>query len=170
MKSLNDQEYLELLQKLVDAQYDDAITDYDIANMEWMPAEPEAKEQMLAVKHNGMIDLTHVRSGKIKEEIFKCSNLVVGDFKITVTRFNGIPSQQGAKLCCNLRIMGHQSRTMNGMPCNMDTSVDLNKDARFNGRSWLKYFNSNLATNVPIDTVVEIVRWMQAIKKLSAFT
>jgi hypothetical protein len=29
-KSLTDQEYLDLIQKLVDSQYDDAIEDYDI--------------------------------------------------------------------------------------------------------------------------------------------
>ncbi len=169
MKSLTDQEYIELCQKLVDQQYNDAIDDYDIEKMEWIPSEPEAKEKMLKVNHSGMIDLTHVKSSKIKEEIFKCGNIKVGDFKIIINHYSGVPSQEGAKLCCNLRVMGHQSQTMNGMPCNMDSVVNLPKDSRFKGRPWLKYFNGSYASNVPIDTVVDIIRWMQAIKKMTAF-
>lgn len=169
MKSLTDQEYMELCQKLVDQQYSDAVDDYDIEKMEWIPAESEAKEKMLKVNHSGMIDLTHVKSSKIKEEIFKCGNLKVGDFKIIISHYSGVPSQEGAKLCCNLRVMGHQSQTMNGMPCNMDSTVNLSKDSRFKGRPWLKYFNGSYADNVPIDTVVEIIRWMQAVKKMTAF-
>lgn len=169
MSTLTNEEYLALCQKLVDQQYDDAVDDYDISKMEWIPAESEAKERMIKVNNNGMIDLTHVKSTKIKEEILKCGNLKVGDFKIIISHYNGVPSQEGSKLCCSLRVMGHQSRTMNGMPCNMDSSVNLKKDNRFNGRPWLKYFSSSYADNVPIDTIVEIVRWMQAIKKLTAF-
>lgn len=169
MSELTNEEYLALCQKLVDQQYDDAVDDYDISKMEWMPAESEIKEKMLKINRNGMIDLTHVKSTKIKEEIFKCGNLKVGDFKIIISQFNGIPSQEKDKLTCSLRLMGHQSKTMNGMPCNMDNDVNLKKDNRFNGRPWLKHFNSSYADNVPIDTVVDIIRWLQAIKKLTAF-
>lgn len=154
---------------LVDHQYDDAVDDYDIENMEWIPAESEAKERMLKVNHSGMMDLTHVKSNLIKEEIFKCGNLKVGDFKIIINHFSGVPSQEGSKLCCNLKIMQHQSRTMNGMPCNMDSVVNLNTDMRFNSRPWVKYFSGSYANNVPIDTVVDIIRWLQAIKKMTAF-
>jgi len=34
MSSLTNKEYLELCQKLVDQQYDDAIDDYDVSKME----------------------------------------------------------------------------------------------------------------------------------------
>jgi hypothetical protein len=169
MSELTNEEYLALCQKLVDQQYNDAVDDYDISKMEWIPAESEAKEKMLKVNHSGMIDLTHVRSTKIKEEIFKCGNLKIGDFKIIISHFSGIPSQEGSNLCCNLRIMTHQSRTMNGMPCNMDFDANLKKDSRFNGRPWLKYFGNGYGDNIPIDTLVEIVRWLQAIKKMTAF-
>jgi hypothetical protein len=169
MSELTNEEYLALCQKLVDQQYDDAVDDYDISKMEWIPAESEAKERMIKVNNNGMIDLTHVRSTKIKEEIFKCGNLKVGDFKIIISHYSGVPSQEGANLTCNLRFMGHQSKTMNGMPCNMDSFVNIAKDNRFFGRPWLKYFHGSNADNVPIDTVVDIIRWMQAIKKLTAF-
>jgi hypothetical protein len=170
MKSLTDKEYLELLSKLVDQQYDDAVDDYDIDKMEWFPAESEAKQKMVRqVNSKGMIDLTHVKSSLIKEEIHKCGNIKVGIFKIVIRRYSEVPSQKGVQLCCDLKILIHQSQTMNGFPCNMDNDIDLTKDSRFKERPWLKYFRFNYADNVPIDTVVEIVRWLQALKKLSAF-
>lgn len=169
MKSFTDQEYIELCLKLVDQQYDNITDDYHIEDTEWIPAESVAKEKMVKANRNGMMDLTHVKSDKIKEEIFKCGNLKVGDFKIIISHYSGVPSQEGAQLCCGLQLIGHQNQTMNGMPCNMDRAVNLKLDNRFNGRPWLKYFNESHANNVPIDTVVDIVRWLQAIKKLTCF-
>lgn len=171
MTSFSNKDYLDLIQQLVDQQYDDAVEDYDIDNMEWIPAEPEIKEKMMKVNRSGMIDLTHVKSNKIKEEIHKCGNIRIGNFKIIISRYNGTPSQQGAQLCCDLHIMGNRNKTMNGMPCNMDYDVDVKKDSRFNNQSWLKYFDQSpsYADNVPVDVVVDIVRWLQGIHKLTAF-
>lgn len=170
MTSFTNNDYLDLLQKLVDEQYDDVIDDYDAQNMAWIPAEPEIKEKIKDVNHKGIIDLTHVKSDKIKEEIHKCGNVRVGSFKIIIRRYNGVPSQQGAQLCCDLKIVGHRSKTMNGMPCNMDYDVDVTTDSRFTGQPWLSYFKvRGYANNVPIDTVVNIVRWLQGIHKLAAF-
>lgn len=169
MKYFTDQEYIELCQKLVDQQYNDVIDDYDFFEIEYIPEKPEIKEKIIEVNSSGMIDLIHIKSDKIKEEILKYGNLKIGDFKIIISHYNEVLSQDGARLCCNLKIMKHQSQTMNGMPCNMDVLVNLQKDNRFNGRHWLKYFSNSFAYNVPIDTVVEMIRWMQCIKKLSAF-
>jgi hypothetical protein len=169
MKSLSDQEYLELLQKLVDQQYDNAIDDYDVQKMEWVPAEPEIIEK-IKVNHYGMIDLTNVKSSKIKEEIMKCANLKIGTFKIRITKYNGVPSQQGSQLCADIEVLEERTKTPSGQPCRMDYRIDFHKDNRFTGRPWLKYFSSGgYADNIPIDTVVDVVRWMQAIKKLIAF-
>lgn len=78
MKSLTDQDYLELIQSLVDQQYDTAVDDYDIEKMEWIPSESEIKEKFHKSKTNGLIDLTNIKSVKLKEEILKCTNLKVG--------------------------------------------------------------------------------------------
>lgn len=169
MKSLSDQDYLRLLQQITDQQYDDAIDDYDINKMEWIPAEPEAKEKIKAATW-GMIDLTNVKSSHIKEEILKCTNLKVGAFKLRISRYNGVPSQQGSKLCLDLEVMEERTQTPSGMPCRVDYRMNFDKDSRFKKCHWAKYFNAGgCGNNVPIDTVVEIVRWMQAAKKLSAF-
>jgi hypothetical protein len=169
MKSLSDQDYLELLQRITNQQYDDAIDDYDINKMEWIPAEPEIKEKIKAQTW-GMIDLTHVKSSKIKEEIQKCTNLKAGAFKLRVSRYNGVPSQQGAKLCLDLCVMEERTQTPSGRPCKVDYPMNFSKDSRFSKCHWVKYFDAaGQGTNVPLDTVVEIIRWMQAAKKLSAF-
>ena len=167
-KSFTNQEYLELLQKLVDSQYDDAIEDYNIDDMEWIPSEPEIiKKKKKEVNHNVSIDLTNVKARFIEREVHRYGTLKVGDFKIIIFEFNEDPD--GYQPSCNLKVVVHQSQTMNGFPCNMDTDLNITKDDRFQGRPWLKYFSYNRADGVPIDTVVEIVRWMQVIKKLTAF-
>ncbi len=168
MKSLTDQEYLELLQTIVDQQYDDAIDDYDIDKMEWVPAESEIRKKIESLNHHGMIDLTNVKSSKIKEEIRKCANLRVGNFKIMLTHIHPDPIK--GDIGYDLNIKEERNKTPSGMPCRIDYRMDICKDSRFKGRPWLKYFKGEgYANNVPIDIVVEIVRWMQAVKKLSAF-
>lgn len=166
MKSLTDQEYIELCQKLVDQQYDDAIEDYDINKMEWIPAEPEVKKQLQA-NVNGMIDLTTVRSSEIKKQIQLCTNFKVGKFKLRLSRYFEQNDQATPKY--TVEVWEEKDRTPNGMPCRIDFPIDLAKDKRFAGRPWLKHFRGSYGRDVPLDTVVEIMRWMQAIKKLIAF-
>lgn len=168
MKSFTDQEYLELIQQLVDQQYEEAIDDYDVDKMAWIPAEPEIKKKLESLNHHGMIDLTHVKSNKLREEIKKCANLRVGSFKIALTSIR--PNPVKGDIGYDLEIREERTKTPSGQPCRVDYRADIVKDSRFKGRPWLKYFlNNGVGTNVPIDTVVDIVRWMQAIKKLTAF-
>lgn len=168
MKSLSDQDYIRLLQQLTEQQYDDAIDDYDINKMEWIPAEAEIKKKLESLNHHGMIDLTTVKSSKLKEEIKKCANLRVGTFKIMLTHIH--PNPINGDIGYDLHIKEECTKTPSGMPCRIDYRADISKDSRFKGRPWLKYFKGEgYASNVPIDTVVEIVRWMQVVKKLSAF-
>jgi hypothetical protein len=170
MSSFNNQDYLKLLQEIVDQQYDDAVDDYNINDMEWIPSEPEIKEKIHKASTNGMIDLTNVKSSKLKEELMKCTNLKVGNFKIKIKRYNAVPSQAGAQMTVDMEIWEERTKTPNGMPCRIDYPLILYKDSRFDKRPWLKYFNQgNFATNVPIETAVEVIRWMQGIHKLTAF-
>jgi hypothetical protein len=170
MNFFTNQEYLDLIQKLVDQQYDDATNDYDIENMEWIPDESEIQEKIIRANYNGVIDLTKTKSSKIKEELLKCANLKVGNFKFMIDRYFDTPSADGFKTVINLRFWEHKNKTDSGNPCSIDYPLIFYKDSRFNGRAWVKYFNhGSSAVNVPIDTVVEIVRWLQAMGKLTAF-
>lgn len=169
MKSFTDQEYLALIQQLVDKQYDDAIDDYDIDKMEWIPSESEIKKKLESINRSGMIDLTTVKSSLLKEEIKKSGNLKVGTFKVTLTHVRPDPIR--GDVGYDLSIRETKMKTPSGQPCNgIDYRTDLLKDSRFRGRPWLKYFkDGSYAHNMPIDSVVEMVRWMQAVKRLTAF-
>jgi hypothetical protein len=146
MKSLTDQEYLDLIQSLVDQQYDDAIDDYDIEKMEWMPAEPEIKKKLQSLNHSGMIDLTHVKSSLLKEEIRKCANLKIGSFKVTLSHIR--PDPANGDVGYDLSVKETKTKTPSGMPCpgGVDYRTDLYKDSRFRGRPWLKYFKDMPST------------------------
>lgn len=182
MKSLTNEEYLALCQKLVDQQYDNAIDDYDVEKMEWIPAEPEIKHH-IQQNVNGMIDLTHVKSSEIQKQIQLCTNFKVGKFKFRLNRYfdflrNGTstmsvqPPKNGEKYTMkfSMEVWEEKDRTPNGMPCKIDFPIALAKDNRFTGRPWLKHFTGNgSGRDLTIETVVEIVRWMQAVKKLTAF-
>ena len=167
-RAFSDQEYLELCQKLVERQYDDVEKEIPI-QMEWIPSEPEIKQKMRQASTSGTIDLTNVRSTKIKDEILKCTNLKIGFFKVRIMRYHEVPSQTGPVMTCNVQVLEERHKTPNGMDCKIDYPLNLDKDTRFANRPWLKYFKGNIAFNVPIDTVVEIIRWMQAVKKLTVF-
>jgi hypothetical protein len=170
MSPISKDDYLRLLQEYVDQQYDDAIDNYNIEEMEWMN-EPEIKMKVIQANSNGTIDLTDVKADKIKDELFKCTNLKVGNFKIRINRYHGLPSEDGSRIVMNLEVWEEKKQTPNGHPCKIDFPLIFHKDTRFAGRAWvIKYFDKkNVAYNVPVETVIEIVRWMQACQKLSAF-
>lgn len=172
MSELTNEEYLALCQKLADQQYDDdALDDIDISKMEWMSGGSESiKEKMARASTTGCIDLTTVRSSEIKKQILLCTNLKIGKFKMRTSRtFEGLIEPTIENLTFSIEVWEEKNRTPNGMPCQMDFPMAPSKDTRFKGRPWLKYFNGSSASKVPYDTVVEIVRWMQAVKKLTAF-
>ena len=171
MKSLTNEEYLALCQKLVEEQYDHAIDDYDIEKMEWIPAESEAKKKMVQANTNGIIDLTNVKSSEIKKQLLLCTNFRIGTFKVRIDRYQELPIDNNAVMTMSLTVWEEKKTTPSGLPCKMDQAANIEKDNSFTNRPWLKYFKGygNSAHHVPIDTVADIFRWMQAVKKLSAF-
>lgn len=169
------EEYLALVEELTKEQYDSDYIDDDVyMPSNWPDPEPEIemKKKELLPNTNGQIDLTNIKAGKIKEELFKCANLRVGNFKIRISRYNGVPSSEGSKIAISLQVFEERNKTPSGAPCKIDYPVVFEKDSRFAGRSWIKYFGGNKgngATNVPVDTVVDVVRWFQALKRMGAF-
>lgn len=164
------QNYLELVTKLADEQYDSNDDFHDIiSKMEWMPAESEAKEKMLKSNASyGSIDLTNVHSSKIKEEILKNGNFKAGNFKISVKRFSGPPPEN--EIFAYLRIWEERNKTPNGMPCKLDFAVNFAKDTRFCECSWVKHFGfGNSSDKIPLATIIEIARYLQFVSKYPAF-
>lgn len=166
MKTLTDNEYLDLIQKLSDCQYDE---EYDDIDMNYEVYEAKSAVKKFIPNTNGFINLTEIASDKIKDAIFKYANLQIGDFKICITKYNGEPGQEGATITTNIEIFETRYKTPAGYQCKIDYPVVFEKDKRFTTKSWIKYFNTNFGDNIPIDTVVDIIRWLQAITKYPAF-
>ena len=168
MKSFTNEAYLALCQKLLEEQYDEALDDYNIEEMEWMPSESEGKKKREKANTSGMIDLTEVKSNTIKPQLFKCTNLKVGLFKLRIGHCND--DEPDDKAAFSIEAWEERHKTPNGMPCKIDFPMIFAKDSRFRDRPWLKHFGSgSIAYRVPADTLVEIIRWLQVVKKLSAF-
>ena len=166
MSSFNDKEYIKLLESLIDQQYDDTIDDYDIEKMEWIPSEPEKKVHNYST--TGQLDLTNVKYNNIKDEILKCVNLKVGKFKIRISKYNGVPDQLGPQITINMKVWEEHFEKSNGS--RMDRTIKFDTDSRFSNRPWIMYFDKrNYLSKVPIDTAVDIVRWLQAITRMTAF-
>src|SRR5271157_800972 len=103
------EEYLALVEELAKEQYDsDYLDDGAYMPSNWPDPEPEPEIEMkkkeFMANTNGQIDLTNIKSNKIKEELFKCANLNVGNFKIRISRYFGVPSQEGSKISLSLQV------------------------------------------------------------------
>jgi len=171
MKTMTKEEFLRLVEELTQQQYDDPepITEQE---MEWIPADPPAKDRIKLPSETGVIDLTKYKKDKIKDAIYKCSSLKVGHFTIKVTKYHGYPSPKspGGDLKVDLSFWHEVYKTPSGAPCKMTYRLDVTKDSRFSNRDWLSYCkNSWSAREVPIDTAVEIIRWFQGIIRMIAF-
>jgi hypothetical protein len=175
MTSFSHKDYLRLLEELTDQQYDDDSYDIisEIPEESWMPEVSSAKEKMLrSLNANKTINITNFKKDQIQDALYQNTNIQVGNFLIKIQRYNGYPDKtnQITNLTMDISVYEKQFKTMSGFPCNMDLDLNIHKDNRFIGRTWLSLFNSyNGARNIPASTVVEIVRWMQALKRMTAF-
>jgi len=175
MTFLSKEEYLRLIESAQKDEEYDQVDSYDIPSDAWIPSESPNKEKMLrswAASAHGMVDVLNYRKGQIQDAIYKCMNLQVGDFIIHIRRYSGHPKdkQLHGPLTLDISVMQEKHKTPSGAPCKMSYKFDFFQDNRFTDRPWITYFNSaGYATNVPVEIVIEIVKYMQALRKLSAF-
>lgn len=171
--TLTKEEYIKLLEEIADQQYNcDPAEDMVIADDSWIWADPPAKEKMKAHNGYGTCNAIGLKREKIQEMLYKYKNIQVGHFLIRISEYHGFPDKfgKGKDLTMDIEIWERKFRTPSGNPCQMDYRADLSQDNRFFGRPWITLFaTSSSASHVPVETVVDIIKWMQAIKKLSAF-
>jgi hypothetical protein len=164
MHTFTDEEFLALVQRLTEEQYSDFV-DYDLFDND--PREWAAKERV-QLNPTGMMDLTNVKSARIREELLKCTNFRVGNFKLKVSRY--IASAANEQILLDVSAWEVRHKTPNGHPCNVDFSLWFDRDARFQDCPWLDRFDgSNSACDLPVEVVVDIVRWLQTVSKLGSF-
>jgi hypothetical protein len=161
VKNFSKEEYLKLIQELLDNQYDNEEEDNSL--FVWLPAESEIKEKIkIKELNNGFIDGTNVKSIEFKKLLTLNGNVRFGLFMIVRTS----KMQCNGSIITNLYI--YEDHKANS---NISSKVDVIKDSRFISRVWKKYFNSyKEGVDIPIDTVVEIARYLQVLQKLAAFT
>jgi hypothetical protein len=174
MTSISKDEYQRYLEELTDQQYadNDDADFYSPPEEAWIPAESEAKERMNFVNRNGSIDVTKFRKEKIQEALYKCINIVCGVFLIRINKYHGSPDKfgKGTNLSMDISLAETKFKTATGQPCNMQFRMNLTNDNRFTNRPWLHYFSAyGRGTNVPVEVVVDIIRWLQALKRMNAF-
>lgn len=157
------EEYLKLIQEAY-SQDDEYLDDY-IEVKAWIPSEmdPALKKKIDKKVMGGNIDATNLKKTAIKKIIYTHQQITVGKFMIIAAHNTSIDTFK-------LTVYERVYKTASGLPCNMQNKVNINKDNRFNGRSWAKEFNSTWgAKSISPTDYVDIVKWLQAITKLTCF-
>jgi hypothetical protein len=175
MAFLNKEEYLKLIEEAYSNEED--TEDYEIPDSSWIPSESPAKARMERAReanNNGIIDVLRYKKEQIQDALYQHVNLRVGEFLIHVEEYHGRPTIRKmppqAQLTMDITVMQEKNRTPSGAPCKMHFKMDFFKDNRFTNKSWISYFTSSgKAHNIPVETVVNIVKYLQAIQNLSAF-
>lgn len=170
---MTDQEYFELIKRLVNQQYtheEDSVVD-DLSGS-WIPAESEAKQKMMKFKENtGFCDLTNVKKNKMKDFIVRSAGIRVGQFIAKIAKvINSEYSGNIKDLVLDITLYEEKYKTSLGNPAVLLHKIDPIKDRRFSKCQWVSYWNGfQIGKKVPIETVVDIARWLQGIRKLTAF-
>lgn len=168
-----------MLEEAAEEQYGSEDSDHvepAVEESSWIPSVDPRKEQMLErLKRStlyGRIDVTKLRKDQIQDALYKCVNLEVGEFTLHINEYHGypLPNKKGNELTMDITMFSKQYKTATGAPCNMDLKFDPHKDNRFEKRPWVHMFdNKGRAFEVPAETVVDIVRWLQALRRMNAF-
>lgn len=180
MDVLSKEEYLQLIERLLNQQYNDTDLDnYELENetmmpSEWASSKPSFKMERvkeLSIDNNGITDLTNIKKDKIAEYLRKCRNIQVGKFLIKISKYRGDIGPAGES-AVSMDIFIHEEilKTHLGRQSTMVTKIDVTKDSRFYNRQWLKYFTPfKVGNNIPIDVMIDIIRYLQVTHKLKSF-
>ena len=170
MTTMSNEEYLKLIESL--DQEDEDYCD-DIPEDAWFPSESAVKKKEVPARN---IDALNLNKDKIKEILYETSSIDVGSFIVRVNAYHGFPVKIGefevpnSTLTLDHSLWERKHKTFSGHPCNMVYRLNILKDDRFVGRTWLDHFETfGGALDVPIDTVVDIIKWLQTIQKYPAF-
>lgn len=167
--SFTSQEYYDLIKNLVDQQYQDSSyseNDNVIPEEAWIPAESQKKNK----PRNEVVNLTNTKSDKIRDLIGKSDAIKVGEFLIKIIAINYC-KQNTFDFKIDICIYEEKEYAQNGTPCKILHKLDSTKDIRFSQCKWNLHFNQfKCGKSITQDVMVNIIRWLQALHKLTAFT
>lgn len=156
--------FLALAQKMTDEQYgeESEYTSFHevLEDFEYI-SEPITK----TIDPSSSCDLTKVKRDKIKSALESTGNVVIGNFVLKIHRYQGSFDRAYKEKANEFSISLYEKKSK------IHNKVHINKDYRFKEAPWLFYFKDPVkgGTGIPTDTLVEIVRWLQAITKMGIF-
>jgi len=166
------EEFLKLIKEVMEEE--ENLKEDDEA---WIPSTSKILEKYNKSKKNlssnksGSIDVTNMKKDEILKYIKIRNEFKVGDFIIHV-------SDGSKEDHVNIHILENQRKTASGFPCNMLVKKDVIKDKRFSSCPWISYFYYNCkygktsrrtAIDVPVEEIINIIKWVKAINKMTAF-
>jgi len=159
--NLTKEEYLKLINEILN-QDKDLDDDIDIPKESWIPSEPEIK--ILIKDLNGSIDFTNSKKSEIKKLLKNQEIIRIGKFMVKL-------STTDKDNCVDIKIYEKRTVTPTGMPCNMDYTLNVKKDDRFQNCDWKSYFQpfSTEGIDIPREKLPDIIKYIQAVFKLPAF-
>jgi hypothetical protein len=168
---MTDQEYFELIKRLVNQQYtqeEENVND-ELAGS-WIPAESEAKQKMMKLRENtGFCDLTNVKRDKMKEFIVRSNGIRVGQFVAKIIK-SSYTEKDMKDLILDITLYEEKYKTSLGNPAVLLNKINPIKDYRFSKCQWVTYWDGfNVGKKIPIEKVLDVVRWLQGVRKLTAF-
>lgn len=158
MPSISQEEFLKLIKSI---QFEDVLEeDFPSANS--------------SVWTLSGIDILDCPKDQIQEVLYNNTNLKIGEFIVRIEEYHGKPNLDKtppkAKLTMDIGLWQERYITPSGTHCKMLYKMDLFQDNRFTDRPWITYFNSSgKAHNIPVDVIIDIIKHLQVIQKLSCF-
>lgn len=160
------EEFLRLVKLITEQQYNSDLSE-EIQKDNWIEERVETiKGKMKQKENNGILDLSNAKRAQIINQLHNYRNLKIGNFFIKISKYRGDVDKQ---IKLDIYIYEEQ-RKLNSKYGNLTNKIDPLKDSRFSTASWIQYFDQfKLGNNVPMDKIPDIVRWLQAIQKLTCF-
>jgi hypothetical protein len=158
------QTFLELAKKMTEDQYGEEDRSYqEILDEREYLASQEIRKHIDA---SSSANISSMKRDKIKEAIVNNGNLVIHNFVIKIHRYQGSAEKAAYEKKDLFNISLHEKGKNK-----MHNKVQIMTDYRFKEMPWISYFRDPIkgGKDIPIDTLIEIIRYLQVISKMDIF-
>lgn len=161
--NLTKEEYIAMVAKLVDQQYGREL-DNDDDEPHHLSGSPEIPTRP---NPNSIINITDHKRNDIPIELLRACNFKIGNFLIKI--HHNMTNEDGYA-CYSFKLFEESPYTYLNRPSIKTTKITPCNDSRFDGRSWLSYFGQrSFAEQMIVSELLDMIRWLQAIGKMTAF-
>ncbi len=178
ISGLSDEEYISLLKSLTKQQYSDQIEDEDEddpfailndSSQDWEPSnqyEFKEKKSVLPNREN-TTDLTSAKWEDIKTRLHIAGHIRVGSFLVRIKRYE----VNTPDITLDIEISEEKKKNFGGNTAKIAEKISTTKDSRFKNKTWITYFKNPLlgGMKIPIDTVADIIKYLQFVYANPAF-